>query len=187
MKLVPALTLVFGLAAAFSARQDAAAQQARPKFEDVVKIEFPKDGYSFTLAEAAQGIKIEYKIIVEQDYEGVIPLPTGPSFHEPAGPSGLHPREKISGKDQLYCLMDFGLAAPPKEVVKTLKKDTYKHSFEWDGRNWTGPSDFGNAKGKAFPAGTYEVLVTLRGKLVTDKGQTPYEITGKTKLVLKEK
>jgi hypothetical protein len=162
-----------------------AARQGRPKFEDVVKIEFPKDGYSYTLAEAAKGVKLAYKIIVAQDYEGVIPLQSGPSFHEPPGPSGLHPRERISGKDQLYCLMDFGLAPPPKEVARTIKKGTYEHAFEWDGRNWTGPSDFGNPKGKPFPAGTYDVTVTLRGKLVTDKGKVPYEIVGKTKLVLK--
>jgi hypothetical protein len=48
-----------------------------------------------------------------------------------------------------------------------------------------GPSDFGNPKGKPFPAGTYDVAVTVHGKLVTDKGQFPYKITGKTKLVLK--
>jgi hypothetical protein len=83
----------------------------------------------------------------------VISLPNAPSYQEPAGPSGLHPRARISGQDQLYCLMDYGLGAPPEEVVKTLKKGTYVHSFEWDGRNWTGPSDFNNPKGKAFPAG----------------------------------
>jgi hypothetical protein len=159
--------------------------QPRPKLEDVVKVEFPKDGYSFTLAEAAKGAKIPYKIVVTQDYEGVIPVPFGPSFHEPAGPSGLHPREQISGKEQRYCLMDFGLGAPPKGVDRTLKKGTHEHSFEWDGRNWTGPSDFGNPKGKPFPAGTYEVTVTLQGKVVTEKGRVPYQITGKTKLVLK--
>ena len=165
--------------------EDPAARQARPKFDELVKIEFPKDGYTFTLAEAGKGIKIQYKIIVERDYQGVIPLPNGPSFHEPPGASGLHPREQISGKDQLYCLIDFGLGVPPKEVVKTLRKGTYVHSFEWDGRNWTGPSDFGNPKGKPFPAGTYDVTVTLRGKLITDKGKAPYQITRKTKLVLK--
>jgi hypothetical protein len=47
-----------------------------------------------------------------------------------------------------------------------------------------GPSD-GNPKGKPFPAGTYDVAVTVHGKLVTDKGQFRYKITGKTKLVLK--
>jgi hypothetical protein len=81
--------------------------------------------------------------------------------------------------------MDFGLGAPPRESARTVKKGTYTHSFEWDGRNGTGPSDFGNPRGKPFPAGTYDVIITLHGKVVTEKGTVPYQITGKTKLVLK--
>src|SRR6516162_6025626 len=122
VKLMPATTFVLSLAWTWAAGQGAAAPRVRPKLDGIVKIEFPKDGYTFTLAEAAKGIKIEYKILVEEDCEGVIPLPDGPSFQAPPGPSGLYPREQISGKDHLYCLMDFGLGAPPKEVVKTLKK-----------------------------------------------------------------
>jgi hypothetical protein len=97
----------------------------------------------------------------------------------------LYPRERISGGDQLYCLLDSGLGFPPKEVAKPLKKGTYKHAFAWEGRNWMGPSDTNNPMGKPFPAGTYEVSVTIHGKLVTEKGPVPYEITRKTKLVLK--
>ena len=160
--------------------------KSAPKFAEVIKIEFPKDGYTFTLAEAAKGIRIAYKIVVTKDHAGVIALPFGPSFHEPAGPSGLHPREHISGNGHGFCLLDFGLAPPPKEIAKMIKKGVYVHTFEWDGRNWSGPSDTGNPKGKAFPAGTYELGVTLHGKLVTDAGNTPYEITAKTKLVLKQ-
>jgi hypothetical protein len=163
----------------------AAPAQDKRKFEDGVKVEFPKDGYTFTLAEAAKGVKIEYTVVVEQDYPGIIALPHGPSFNDPAGPSGLYPRQQISGKDQFYCLMDFGLGAPPKESAKMIKKGSYQHSFEWDGRNWTGPSDFGNPKGKPFPAGTYEVTVIMRGKVAGDKETTPYEVIAKTKLVLK--
>lgn len=160
---------------------------AKTKLDDAVTIEFPKDGYAFTLAEAAKGVKFDYKIVVSEDVAGVVAMPFGPSFHEPAGPSGLHPRERIAGDGQVYCLMDFGLA-PPREAKgpgKTLKKGTYAHAFDWDGRNWTGPSDFGNPKGKAFPAGTYDVSVTIHGKLVTEKGLVPYEVTRKAKLVLK--
>jgi hypothetical protein len=124
---------------------EAVARQVGAKLDEVLKIEFPKDGFTYTLAEAAKGIKIPYKIVVEQDYQRVISLPFGPSYREPAGPSGLHPREQ---KDQMYLLSDFGLAGPPQEVVKTLKKGTYVHSFEWDGRNWNGPSDTGIPKGK---------------------------------------
>lgn len=40
--------------------------------EDVVKIEFPKDGYRFTLADAAKGIKLSDTIRINQDLPGVI-------------------------------------------------------------------------------------------------------------------
>lgn len=161
------------------------ADKARLIVDEIVQIEFPKGGYSYTLAEVAKGIKIEYKVVVKKDLNGVIALPYGPSFAEPPGPSGLHPRERISGAGHVYCLLDFGLAAPPKEAVKSLKEGTYLHFFEWDGRNWTGPSDTGNPKGKPFPAGTYDVKVTMNGLLATDKGKISYQISGKTKLVLK--
>lgn len=184
--LVAAAVFVLGVGRASPAEgKGAGARQAGPKFDAIVKIEFPKDGYTCTLAEAAKGIKLQYKIIVAQDYAGVIALPSEPSFQEPPGPSGLHPRERISGKGQLYCLLDFGRGAPPQEVAKTLKKGSYLHSFDWDGRNWNGPSDFNNPKGKPFPAGTYVVTVALHGKLVSGKDNTPYQITHTTKLVLK--
>src|SRR5262245_56159583 len=79
-------TLILSPMWACAASQDVT--KSSPKLDDIVKIEFPKDGYTFTLAEAAKGIKIQYKIIVVKDYEGVIPLANPPSYHEPAGPSG---------------------------------------------------------------------------------------------------
>lgn len=176
------LAIVLGASAP---AQDAPPMPGLTKLDDVVKIEFPKDGYVFTRAEAARTVKIEYKVVLERDLVGIIPLPFGPSNAEPPGPSGLHPRNRIAGQNQLYCLMDFGLAPPPQEVVKTLKKGVYTHSFEWDGRNWTGPSDFGNPKGKPFPAGDYELTVTMHGQMQTDKGKLPYQLVRKTKLVLK--
>jgi hypothetical protein len=169
------------LACGFAARADEPAKE----FAKAVKIEFPKDGYTLTRADAAKGAKLEYKIVVAEDRAGVVALPFGPSFHEPAGPSGLHPREAISGNNQRYCLEDFGLAFPPKGKAATLKKGEYKHAFEWDGRNWSGPSDTGQKKGPAFPAGTYDVTVTIHGELETAKGRVPYSLTEKTKLVLK--
>lgn len=154
------------------------------KIDDLIKVEFPKDGYRFKVDEVAKGIKITYKVVIAKDIEGMMPSPFGPSFHEPAGPSGLHPREKIFGNGQLYALLDFGLAFPPKIKPRTLKKGTYTHTFDWDGRNWTGPSDTGNPKGKPFPPGTYELSIEMHGNRVLEKVMMPYEIKGKTKLVL---
>jgi hypothetical protein len=187
-KFIHPTVAVLGFAWALGAPQLALAQDPVPEFKKAVRIVFPEGGYAYTLAEAARGVKIEYTIVVEGDREGVSPRPFGPSFLEPPGPSGLRPRERLSGNGQNYCLEDFGLAAPPREEdhpFKTLKKGTYRHAFEWDGRNWSGPSDTQNPKGKPFPAGTYDVTVLLHGTLATDKGPVPYEITGKTKIVLK--
>lgn len=180
--LILTLTLV---GQASSTDQEAISCQGKPKIEDVVKIEFLKKEYTYTVAEAAKGIKIPYKIIVEQDLSNVIPLPYGPSNYTPAGPSGMHPLERISGNGNNYALLDFGLGRPPQEIVKTIKKGTYTHTFEWDGRNWNGPSDTGQPKGKPFPPGTYDLTISMHGKVVTDAGKKPYEITRKAKVVLK--
>lgn len=98
---------------------------ALPPIADVVKIEFPKGGYTFNLNDVAKGIKIEYTVRVEQDYPGVVVGQTGPSFNDPPGPSGLHPHESITGGGQFYSLVDFGRGSPPKEVRQTIKKGVY--------------------------------------------------------------
>src|SRR5262249_4920721 len=133
------LTLwVLGLAWISPAPEPVAARQAVPKFEDVVKIEFPNDGYTYTLAEAAKGVKIQYKIVVAQDYPGVIALRDGPSFHEPPGPSGLFPREQISGNDQLYCLWISAGARPRRKLPpRSRKAATFTRS---SGTGATGPA-----------------------------------------------
>jgi hypothetical protein len=160
--------------------------QGEPKIEEVIKIEFAKKEFTVTTAEAAKEMKFEYRIIVAKDMPGVIAKAAPPSYNTPPGPAGLFPVEKIAGNGQFYCLLDFGLAPPQKDGPgKTIKKGDYKHSFTWDGRNWTGPSDFGNPKGKPFPPGTYMVTVTLSGKLDTGQGAKPYQITESAKLILK--
>jgi hypothetical protein len=158
-----------------------------PGLEEVVNIHFPQDGYRFSASQVAKGVTLDYDISVSQDVQGVIALPFGPSFAESPGPSRLYPREKISGNGQLYCLEDFGLGRPAAEKdhsIQTIKKGTYAHTFPWDGRNWTGPSDTGIPKGEPFPRGTYEVTVTIHGSRMTSQGRVPYEISRQTKLVL---
>src|ERR1043166_2079462 len=70
------------------------------KWEEVVRIEFVKKEHVYTMAEVAKGIKIDYQIIVEQNFPGVIPLPPTPGYAKPSGPSGLWPLEKIAGNGQ---------------------------------------------------------------------------------------
>jgi hypothetical protein len=164
---------------------DPAPRQGGKKLEDAIRIQFPPKGYEFTTAEAAKGIKIGYHLVVSEDVPKLTPLPHGPSHATPPGPSGLYPLERIAGNGQVYCLQDFGLGAPPKGVARTVKRGKYLHAFTWDGRNWLGPSDTGQAKGKPFPPGTYTLTVTLHGFHETAAGKKAYTISGSTKLVLK--
>lgn len=152
----------------------------------IVDVEFPSGGYRFTVAAAAKGVRIDYRITVARDTAGVIALPHPPSYRQAAGASGLHPLERIEGNGNMYCLSDFGLAFEPQGVPKILAKGDHLHSIEWDGRNWTGPSDFGNPKGAPFPAGTYEVTVTLHGKVADGDVTTPYNIVRSATLILED-
>lgn len=38
-----------------------------------------------------------------------------------------------------------------------------KYSMPWDGRNWSGPSDYMIPKGPPFPRGEYKLAVSLWG------------------------
>lgn len=124
----------------------------------------------FSLAEAAAGISIGYEVVIDADVPDVVAQAqttcTGP------GPSGLAVFEQISGNGQSYCICDSGLCPPPPDTPKTLKAGTYPGSFEWDGKNWSGPSDTGNPKGPPFPAGSYELLLSAKGT----QGTTPFDV-----------
>ena len=57
-------------------------------------------------------------------------------------------------------------------------------SFEWDGRNWTGPSDFDNPKGDPFPPGSYTLTVRIVGKIETTDGKKPYDVANSVEVKL---
>jgi hypothetical protein len=142
-----------------------------------VSIQFPKDDYVFTLAEVAKGVRFEYRVVVRRDFEGVIPSMAPMGGGANAGPSGLYPLEVISGKGQSYSLRDFGLG-PPDDNPRKIEKGTHLLYFEWDGKNWAGPSDTSNPKGPPFPPGTYQLTVRLTGEVLTPDGRRQYEISG---------
>jgi len=178
--LVPVLCIQFLTPIASVSRADDA---KAPLLADVIEISFAKPAYEFTLAEAAQGIKIDYTIEVRQDFAGVVPLPQGSCA--PARPSGLFAFEVLSGNGQLYALRDRGRCQGPSRVPITIKKGTYSQVFEWDGRNWNGPSDTNQPKGKPFPAGTYGLEVSVVGEVETPAGRKPYRIEKHVKVVIK--
>jgi hypothetical protein len=80
--------------------------------------------------------------------------------------------------DRTYCLCDTGrcgLGDSPVDLVAGV----YEESFEWDGREWSGPSDTQNPKGDPFPPGTYQIRVTAAGTHRDDGGsEVPWEVVG---------
>jgi len=136
-----------------------------------VHLEFTSTKCVFTLAEAAAGIQIDYRIIVDEDILTVVPKPQDDGGCGQPGPSGLIVFEDLSrsGSSDRYCLCDVGLC-PAGGTPVTLKAGTYESSFLWDGRNWTGPSDFGNPKGEPFPPGEATLVLSARGEF--DEGGT---------------
>lgn len=120
---------------------------------------------TFTLAQARAGIAVPYALTIAADVSGVVPLPQDAGGCGRPGPSGLILFENLDGGGQRYCLCDTGLCLPPSQTPVTLRAGTYAGSFRWDGVNWFGPSDTGNPKGAAFPAGAYQLRVSATGKV----------------------
>jgi hypothetical protein len=151
---------------------------------DLITVEFGKKQYDLTQADAAKGVKFRYRIIVKEDLPGMIPI-SQTSAGIP-GPNNLMPLAKLHGGGQLYALLDVGLAPPMPRKPQTIQKGVYEHTLEWDGRNWTGPSDTNNPKGKPFPPGTYTLTVSMIGEQQTPLGLKGYRIAEDAELILKE-
>ena len=110
----------------------------------------------FTLAQAAAGITIDYEIVVAANLPALyIQSITGQTA------TALSLFSSLKGNGQRYCLCDTG---PGPSTIKQLDvpAGAYAGAFAWDGTNWGGPSDTGEKKGPAFPAGVY--TLSLHGK-----------------------
>lgn len=152
--------------------------------DSIISIEFPEKAYRFTLAEVANGVTIDYSIRVKQNISNVIPRPQDDGSCGGLGPSGLFPFEKISGNGQSYSLQDIGLCPQEEKPARTIQSGVYAASFQWDGRNWWGPSDFDNPKGDPFPPGSYTLTVRIVGEVVTKGRKQPYDIANSIKVNL---
>jgi hypothetical protein len=146
------------------------------KIEDVVSIQFPREEFVFTLAEVAKGVRFEYRIVVRRDLDGVIPKAQDTGGAAGPGTSGLYPFEKISGNGQSYSLRDLGLGWDD-DRPRLIGQGTHVLSFDWDGKNWGGPSDTDNPRGPPFPAGEYILDVRLAGQVQMPDGRRPYDIS----------
>jgi hypothetical protein len=151
-------------------------ESSAAEIEDSISIQLPRDEYEFTLGEVAKGVRIEYRIVVRRDLDGVIPKAQDMGGAAGPGPSGLYPFEEITGNGQSYSLRDLGRGWDD-DRPRLIEKGTHVLSFDWDGKNWGGPSDTDNPKGPPFPPGTYTLRVRLAGQLQTPDGRRPYEIS----------
>jgi hypothetical protein len=147
-----------------------------------VHVVFTSSTCVFTLAEAAAKVTFTYDLVVDQDVPGFVPASPYPYGSNAAN---LALTETVAGAGQSYCVCDLGLpvaecptgdggfAAPGDGGICapiTIPAGTYHRTFSWDGRNWTGPSDYGNPEGPPFPAGDYTLTVASAAGSLGDAG-----------------
>jgi hypothetical protein len=151
-------------------------------FEDNVSLWAPAGGYKWSVDELAAGIVVEWEVQVDKDFDDVVSYPTrGPNVYK-----GLAVHCEIFGNDQYYGLNDFGHPGPPQYKAQAVKEGAYQGELEWDGRNWNGPSDYDAPKGDAFPAGDYQLRLTLHGMVDTGHGRRPFSIVRVAPVVVTE-
>ncbi len=126
-----------------------------------VSIEFPPQPCTFTLAEAAAGLKFDYSVEIAGELSGVT-RDSNTTCGEP-GASGLIVSYSITGGDQGYCLCDSGLCPGPDPTPVTLAPGSFPDFADWNGTNWNGPSDTNNPYGPPFPPGDYTLRVAAIG------------------------
>jgi hypothetical protein len=134
----------------------------------------------YTLAEAQAGVVFDYEILVE----AVQPMAGAESTCDQPDPSGLYTAGRVAGGDQSYCVCDVGICPCCDFPVITLAAGEYPGSFEWNGVNWTGPSDFGNPFGPPFPPGDYEVTLSADGVWSQNGEETPFALVGTLPITL---
>jgi len=84
-------------------------------------------------------------------------------FESLAGDAGVFGTfEQLTGSGQFYALQEVGSCFEQPLRPGTLRKGDYTHRFEWDGRNWGGPSDTGEHKVTGWQ--------TIRAKGYSDVG-----------------
>ena len=110
-----------------------------------VTIEITTSACTWTLEEAAAGLKIGYQVKIDEEVTGVVPMP------QDAGGCGK-PDET-------------GLIVFPRDETPTiLQAGTFPKVFEWDGREFQGPSDTGFQPGDPFPPGAYTLSLKATGR-----------------------
>jgi hypothetical protein len=141
-----------------------------------VSLTFPDACRTYTQAEVAAGIELHYQVVVAADVAGLHPVAGDAGYCAQPGDSGLIVQFVIAGNEQSYCLCDTGRCFQ-QSFSTAPRAGTYPATISWDGRNWTGPSDFGNPEGAPFPPGTYTLTLSARGTRETSGGATDYLVS----------
>jgi hypothetical protein len=142
-----------------------------------VRLEFRTTKCTFSVTQAAAGISIPYDLVVDEDVPGYVFA----AFVSEPIVAGAPVSEVLAGGSQKYCICDNrffpicpnadgGLRSGDAGLCDpvTLRKGIYHRTFDWDGRNWTGPSDTFAPKGPPFPPGDYTLTIELKGQLEGD-------------------
>ena len=134
-----------------------------------VRIEIVEGPCRLNLAQAGGGVHFTYRVVVERDLPGVTSRQLA-TCQQP-GPRGLLLLPRIHGDEQrqVYCLCDLGKCFR-QDHSTDLVSGSDAATFTWCGRNWTGPSDFGNPLGPPFPPGRYRFEVRGEGNRVDEAG-----------------
>lgn len=147
-----------------------------------VRIEFPEQPCVFTLSEAAAGITVVYELVIDETLSGVVsePQDAGHCFIGGIETGYLALFERLSGGEQSYCVCDIGLCPTPSGEPIEILVGTYSINFSWEGRNWTGPSDYGNPMGTPFPPGYF----TFEASSIGTYEGNPFEVVGTFEILL---
>lgn len=134
-----------------------------------------------TIPQVARGFSFVYEIVVEDDLPGVTSFRLDDGSCDQPDESGLVALERIrGGSGRVYCICDSGRCGRHSHQAD-LEAGTWETRFEWDGRNWRGPSDTMNPKGAPFPPGTYIFSVEASGQYLAPGGvEERFEIYAQT-------
>lgn len=127
-----------------------------------VHIDLSGNPRRLALDQAAQGVTFRYTVVIERAAAVELFAQTaGGCINQAEGAVGA--LERVHGNGQLYCLCDVGLC-PGESWSVLLNPGRYEWTFEWNGLNWGGPSDYGAEFGPPFPPGKYSFEVESRGR-----------------------
>lgn len=155
---------------------DATGFECRPGFATTdfgVALSIDLARCEFSLAELSSGVSLDYTVLIESSDVEVWSEPLDAGQCARPDESGLALQERVQGNGQSWCVCDEGRCMGSEPEFRPLDPGTYAGAIEWDGRNWFGPSDFGNPPGDPFPPGDYLFVVRAAGQYRLSDGSTP--------------